>query len=145
MPPRPREIERIGALKAEDRLFEVADGEQGARPIAVCAFAREEFLGQPRDDRPLREVGVLRLLDQDMLCLLVELVAHPLAHPRLFEQRHRAPEHRKTVVLATIVSVRVYLVVRLLFFLYIFFFSSSLFLFFLFFSLFFFFFFFFFF
>src|SRR3546814_19396592 len=60
MPPRPREIERIGALKAEDRLFEVADGEQGARPIAVCAFAREEFLGKPRDDRPLREVGVLR-------------------------------------------------------------------------------------
>src|SRR3546814_1311980 len=28
MPPRPREIERIGALKAEDRLFEVARSEE---------------------------------------------------------------------------------------------------------------------
>src|SRR3546814_13907278 len=79
------------ALKAEDHLFEVADGEQGARPIAVCAFAREEFLGKPRDDRPLREVGVLRLIDQDMLGRLVELVA----------------QDRKSVVKGKSVSVRV--------------------------------------
>src|SRR4051794_36753520 len=80
------ETSRIGALEAIDRLLEVADHEQG--PVALLAFARaaEEFLDQPRDDLPLRGVGVLRLVDQDMIDLAIELVTDPVPHPRLREQ-----------------------------------------------------------
>ena len=70
---------RIGALEAEDRLLVVADGEDRAR-AARGAFAGEIFPGQRPDDVPLALVRVLRLVDQDMVGLLVELVAHPFAH-----------------------------------------------------------------
>ena len=45
---------------------------RGARPLAG-----EELLGQRLDDRPLLGVGVLRLVDQDVVDAAVELVEHP--------------------------------------------------------------------
>ena len=83
------EIARVGALEAEDRLFEIADGEQRAQPLAMATLAREELLDQRADDRPLVGIGILRLVDQHMLGRLVELIAHPFAHARLAEQRDR--------------------------------------------------------
>src|SRR3546814_9411842 len=77
--PRLIELARIGALKAEDRLLEIADREDGA-PQPARALAREELLRQSGRNGPLRAVGVLRLVDQDMIQLLVQLVAHPCAH-----------------------------------------------------------------
>ena len=53
---------------------------------SASRIAREKFAGQRVDDRPLVGVGVLRLVDQDMVGALVELVADPFAHPRLLEQ-----------------------------------------------------------
>ena len=66
----------FGALEAVDRLLLVADGEQRAEFVA-CALAGEELLGQALDDRPLRGVGVLRLVDQDVVDTAVDLVQHP--------------------------------------------------------------------
>ncbi len=70
------ELARIGALEAEDRLLDVADGEHRA-----CAFDRaladEELLGQAADHLPLVGVGVLRLVDQHVVDAAVELVEHP--------------------------------------------------------------------
>src|SRR3546814_17118027 len=62
---------RIGALKAEDRLLEIADREDGA-PQPARALAREDLLRQSGRNGPLRAVGVLRLVDQDMIQLLVQ-------------------------------------------------------------------------
>src|SRR3546814_17666664 len=73
------ELARIGALKAEDRLLEIADREDGA-PQPARALAREELLRQSGRHGPLRAVGVLRLVDQHMIHLLVQLVAHHCAH-----------------------------------------------------------------
>ena len=53
------------------------------------AFPREELLGQGGDDAPLRGIGVLRFVDQDVVGPTVQLEAHPLAHPRLLEQQAR--------------------------------------------------------
>ncbi len=87
MPLGATKIDRIGALKAENRLFEVADREERAELAAMRAFACKEFLGDRLDDLPLVEVGILRFVDQDMLGRLIELVTHPIAHPRLAKQR----------------------------------------------------------
>ena len=76
------EAVRIGALEAEDRLLEVADGENGAMPVRG-ALAGEIFDGERAHDVPLAFVRVLRLVDQDMVGLLVELEAHPVAHAGL--------------------------------------------------------------
>ena len=66
----------IGALEAVDRLLLVAHREQGAQRVA-CAFACEELLGQALDDRPLLGVGVLRLVDEDVVDAAVDLEQHP--------------------------------------------------------------------
>ncbi len=77
---------RIGSLEAVDRLLEVADHEQGAAALLGLGRAAEELLDQPLDDLPLGGVGVLRLVDQHVIDLAVELVAHPFAHSGLAEQ-----------------------------------------------------------
>ena len=80
------ELRGVAALEAVDRLLVVADREQG--PPAFLGLARpgEQFLGERPDDVELGGVGVLRLVDQDMVDLAVELEAHPVAHPRTGEQ-----------------------------------------------------------
>src|SRR5204862_7764849 len=77
---------RIGSLEAEDRLLVVADGED--RPVPRRRpLAGEELPSQRPDDIPLALVGVLRLVDEDVIGLLVELVADPVAHAGGQQQR----------------------------------------------------------
>ena len=83
------EIDRIGALEAEDRLLVIADGEQGACRRRMDTAPDEIFVHQRAHDPPLARIGVLRLVDQHMLGDLVELEAHPFADPRLVEQIDR--------------------------------------------------------
>ena len=83
------ELARIGALEAVDGLLEVADHEQGAVRPSASRRAAEIFLGQRADDVPLRGVGVLRFVDEDVVGALVELVAHPFAHSGLGQQPAR--------------------------------------------------------
>ena len=79
----------IGALEPEDRLLVVADHEQRAPAILGLGIAGEIFGGERVDNRPLVGIGVLRFVDQDVVGALVELVAHPIAHPRAIEQPPR--------------------------------------------------------
>ncbi len=83
------EIDRIGALKPEDRLLVIADDEQRPHPRRAHRIAAEIFLDQRADDRPLLRVGILRLVDQDMLRGLVELEADPVADAGLGKQLQR--------------------------------------------------------
>ncbi len=71
-----QESSRIGALKAVDRLFGVADGKDRAQAVAG-PLADEKFLGERRHDLPLLGVGVLRLVDQNVVEAAVELEQHP--------------------------------------------------------------------
>ena len=88
------EHHRIGALEAEDRLFDVADGEHGARRPgqavvggrALDPFAGEEFPRDRLDQAPLLRAGVLRLVDQDMVDAAVQLVEHPFGRRRTGQQ-----------------------------------------------------------
>src|SRR5438105_4694295 len=68
-----RERQGIGALEAEDRLLGVADREDRARPLGH-RLAGEELLGERLHDLPLLGIGVLRLVDQDVVEAAVELV-----------------------------------------------------------------------
>ena len=67
---------RIGALETEDRLLGIADREDRANDLPGT-FAREELLGQRGYDPPLIGVGILRLVDKDVVEALVELVEDP--------------------------------------------------------------------
>ncbi len=69
---------RAGALKTEDRLLEIADGEDGADAIALGPLPCEKFGGERADDLPLADVRVLRLIDHDVVDTLVQLVANPV-------------------------------------------------------------------
>src|SRR5207247_546690 len=66
------ELARIGALEAVDRLLAVADGENAAPARLARAAAGEELLDQRRHDLPLLGVGVLRLVDEDVIEAAVE-------------------------------------------------------------------------
>ena len=67
---------RIGPLKAVDRLFCVADREYRAQAIAR-ALAGKEFFGERGDDLPLLGVGVLSLVDQNVIEAAIELEQYP--------------------------------------------------------------------
>ncbi len=91
--PRAKTVERIdkGArarpLKAEDRLLGVADDEQRpARAMRLFRLDLEIVLDDGLDQIPLRAIGVLRFVDEDMVDTLVELVADPLGDARRIEQ-----------------------------------------------------------
>ena len=87
---------RVGALKAVDRLLGVADREDRAGAVAR-ALAGEEFLGERRDDLPLFGVGVLRLVDQDVVETAVELEEHPGRDSRASQQVERR-QHQIVVI-----------------------------------------------
>ena len=86
-------IVRAGALEAEDRLLEVADGEQGPVAIGIGAEPGKKLAGQRADNVPLREIGILRLVDQDVIGALVELVADPGRHIAFLQQPGGHPDH----------------------------------------------------
>ena len=79
----------IGALETEDRLLEIADGEDRSHSRRSRALAGEELPGQHRHDRPLFGIGILRLVDQDVIGLPVELVPDPVTHAVGQQQPHR--------------------------------------------------------
>ena len=74
------ELVGVGALKTVDGLLEIADHEQCPVPPLGLAGAGEELGGQRLDDLPLAGVGVLRLVDQEVIDVAVQLVAHPVPH-----------------------------------------------------------------
>ncbi len=84
-----REALRPGALEGVDRLFLVAHGEDRS-PGDPRRFAGEEVVGQRPDDLPLPGARVLRLVDEDMVDALVELVVHPGAHLLARQEPRRA-------------------------------------------------------
>ena len=63
------EFLRRGALEGEDRLLFVADREEAAR-----ARRLREFIGDDLQNLPLRRARVLRLVEQNVIDLLIELV-----------------------------------------------------------------------
>src|SRR5262249_7086998 len=67
---------RVSALEAVDRLLFVAHRKQRANPFA-CVLAGEEFLGKSRNDRPLRWIGVLRLINENVVDAAVDLEQNP--------------------------------------------------------------------
>ena len=87
-----REMARVSALKAEDRLLVVAHRKQRAVDSATRAASGKKFARNCLNDRPLAVIGVLRLINQDMVGRLIKLVANPIAHPRRFEQFNRLPD-----------------------------------------------------
>ena len=95
-PPYRSNCRRIGALKAVDRLLGIADREQSA-PDLARAVPGEELVGQGADDPPLIGVGVLCLVDQDVVQPAIELVQDP--------GRDRRPAHQRRGVQNEIVVV----------------------------------------
>ncbi len=70
------EFLRCGALEAVDGLFFIADDEDGAFGFGRSGACRE-FFCECFDDAPLLGVGVLRLVDEDVVDAAVEFVEHP--------------------------------------------------------------------
>ncbi len=77
MQPSLGEFPRRGALEREDRLFLVADREDGAHHAVARARACGELGDDVIDDVPLPRARILRLVDQHMIDAAVELVMHP--------------------------------------------------------------------
>ena len=80
------EVLRARALEAEDRLLVIAHHEDRAQLVVALPQSREEIFGKRSDDLPLRLIGVLRLVDEDMIDAPVELVADPFAEPPLAQK-----------------------------------------------------------
>src|ERR1700733_11055784 len=71
--------------------------------VPRAPFAGEEFLGQLADDAPLLGAGVLRLVDQDVVDAIVELVEHPLRGIAFFQQRQSL--HDQIVIIENALAV----------------------------------------
>ena len=80
------EVFRTGSLKPENRLFVIAHGEDGAQLIPARAFAAEEIIDQREHDVPLALIGILRLVDQDVVEMPIKLVADPVCRRRIAKQ-----------------------------------------------------------
>ena len=87
---------RIRALKAVDRLLAVADREHGAQP-AGRVVADKKFRGEDRDDFPLLGIGVLRLVNQDVVEPAIELEQHP-GRDAVVPQQVERGQHQIVVV-----------------------------------------------
>ena len=72
------EVFGTGPLKPENRLLVIADDENGSQDILALPRPGEEIFRQGTDDGPLRLIGILCLVDQDMIEPPVELVADPV-------------------------------------------------------------------
>ena len=67
---------RIGTLERIDRLFDVANHEQGTRRIPHAGTGTK-LNGQGLNDVPLLKGSVLRLVEQQMFNAAIEFVEHP--------------------------------------------------------------------
>src|SRR3569833_2221664 len=65
---------RLGAAEAINRLLAVAHQKAAARAFAL---GRRQLLQRRKLEMPLRRMGILRLVDQEVIYTLVELVLHP--------------------------------------------------------------------
>ena len=86
---------RVRSLEGVDRLLEVTDHEQGARPGFIVRGIRsglEELVAQPPQQLPLRRAGVLRLVEKHMANAVIELPAHPLRRVAVGKHVIRQPD-----------------------------------------------------
>ena len=81
------EVFRAGPLEAEDRLLVIAHGKDRAHRLAARARTVEIIVGQCLHDRPLRRVGILRFIDEDVIEAAVELVTDPVGHRAVGQER----------------------------------------------------------
>ncbi len=79
----------LGPLKRIDRLLGVAHRKDRLGPLR-CPRSGKIIVDQRIDHRPLLGIGVLALIDKDMVDPRIELVAHPFAHAPVAQQRRRA-------------------------------------------------------
>ena len=88
-----------GALERIDRLLLVADGKDGAqcRPGAVTG---EEILRQRLDDAPLDRARILRLVHENVIDALIQLVVNPGADILLGQKIGRAGDEVFEIELA---------------------------------------------
>ena len=68
-------------LEPVDGLFGVADRKHGPDRLTRCAQAGKKFLGQRFDHAPLDLVGVLGLVDQNMVNPAVQFIENPGRYP----------------------------------------------------------------
>ena len=96
-PHRPERF-RLCPLERVDRLLLVTDNKDRA-PAGPRPFARKELLSDSPDHLPLGGRGVLRLVNQDVVNSLVELVEHPGPHMAFVQHggcaRHQIVEIQK--------------------------------------------------
>ena len=59
----------------------------------MCTQAAIKIIAQLLDDVPLRCIGVLRLIDQDVIDLPVKLEPHPVSHIAAAEQLCGLADH----------------------------------------------------
>ena len=85
---------RISPLEGIDRLFEITDDKQRARPfLAGLVIARlKELVAQPSQKPPLRRTCVLGLVEKHMPDAVVQLPADPLGRIALAEHAVGQPD-----------------------------------------------------
>ena len=69
-----------GSLKSVYRLFEIADRKDRPGLFRMRTGTAVKIVAKCADDVPLRLVGVLRLINQNMVDLPVEFEPHPIRH-----------------------------------------------------------------
>ena len=79
---------RVSTLKAIDRLFRIAHGEQCPPPLVA---AGKELGDQTGDHLPLRRVGILSLVDEDVVDAAIQFKMHP-GRARIDQQPRRAQD-----------------------------------------------------
>ena len=62
-------------------------------PLGFHAHAGKKLASQRPDNIPLRDIGVLRLVYQNMVGTLVELVTNPRRHIAFLQQPGSHPDH----------------------------------------------------
>ena len=90
MQPGLRRIEqfRLGAAEAVDALLGVADDERAAPAARITG---RHLLQQWQQQAPLRGIGVLEFIEQQVVDLLIELVTHPVGAAVTLQQPVRRP------------------------------------------------------
>ncbi len=86
----------ISALKAEDRLFEIPNDKQTAKLVTLAAPGKK-LLHQRADHLPLRQICVLRFVNQHMIDTAIQLETHPIGRAWRTQQPHRRRDHIRII------------------------------------------------